>query len=150
MWSYDASLSTDKDKIRFLTGLNDTSNQRVSDEEIAGALSIADSNIYEAGAIIASSLSGKYASSQNIKIDGFSIDYSERASHFRDLAASLRNQAKLAGGFFGSAFVGGISISEMDSVKEDDDRNPSRFSMDLDSYPGTSVAETTTETEDGQ
>lgn len=140
-WSYDSSLSANKDKVRFLTGLTDTTNQRVSDEEIAGVLSLSNNNVYLAAATIADSLAGKYSSSQTIKIDGLSVDYSKRAEHFRNLAIQLRRTAKTSSGFLGTPFVGGISLSEMDSVREDSDRNPSRFSMDMDSYPGTETLE---------
>lgn len=135
-WSYSTDLSTDKDKVRFLTGLNDTTNQRVTDEEIAGMLSLAADNVYEAGAMIADSLAGKYASSQSLKIDGFSTDYSDKADQYRELAKRLRATGKTAPGSLGTPFVGGISISEMDSVREDSDRNPSRFEMDTHTYPG--------------
>lgn len=136
-WSYNPSLATDKDKVRFMTGLTDENNQRVSDEEIAGILAMANDNVYEAAAMVADSLAGQYSSSQSLKIDGFSIDYSERATHFRDLAKRIRIAKLTAPGALGAPFVGGVSISEMESVREDTDRVPSRFRMGMHDAPGT-------------
>ena len=140
-WSYDETLSTDKDKVRRLTGLTDTNNQRVSDEEISGVLTLTSNDVYETAALIADSLSGAYASRQDLKIDGFSVGSGNESKKWSDLAARIRRAGSLAQGGLGTPFVGGISLSEMDSVREDTDRNPSRFEVGMHNAPGTEPIE---------
>lgn len=140
-WTYDTSLSLNRDKVRFLTGLTDTTKQIVSDEEIAGILSLKGNNVYEAAATIADSLAAKYSSTSTLKIDGFSINGGEKSDYYRQLADQLRKQGNRSGGKFSSAFVGGVSIPEMDSVRDDSDRVPSRFEIGMDENPSVSVVE---------
>lgn len=120
-WSYDDTLATDKDKVRFFIGDIDTNDKLISDEGIEAMIE-AFGNLYDAAAAIADSIAGQFARSSSLSIDGFSIRSSERANEFRALAASLRRQGQAAAGGLGAPFVGGVSRSEMESVNADTDR----------------------------
>lgn len=139
-FSYDASLSTDADKVRFHLGQTDSASSIIGDEEIRAVLAD-ETNIYLAAAVIADAIAGRYSLNQNIRIDSFSVDFQGRAEAFRSLAVRLRAQAKTASGGLGSPFVGGVSISEMNSVRDDPDRNPSRFEMETTTFPGNEVSQ---------
>lgn len=127
-WKFDTSLITAKDKIRHLVGDVNDKDRLIEDETIQAVLTDNGSDLRISAAVIAESIAAQFSRRQNLRIDGFSIDWGERAKAYRDLAASLRNSATLdvAGGL-GLPVYGGVSISGMRSVDTDTDRNPSIF-----------------------
>lgn len=144
-WTYSTSLATDKDRVRLYIGDTDTSNQLFSDEEIEALLTVNDDDVFETSAQLAESLAAKYARYNTLKIDSFSINYKERADQYSELAKRLRASAGSVAGAYASPVVTGISISEMDSVREDTDRNPSRFEIGKHTYPGNDTIQKTEE-----
>src|SRR5689334_18389528 len=112
-WSYDSSLSADKDKVRWLCGDTDTNDQLVQDEEIAFALSDAGNDLRRAAATVCEAIALRFANSLTLdKAPGsVSWDAAERAELFRKRAEDLRQQATTLGAGAG-IFGGGISISD--------------------------------------
>lgn len=139
-FSYDPNLGDDVSKVRFLIG-DTTEPAKFSDEAITTWLALNGGNVYLTAALLADSLAATYASRQNLKIDGFSVDYGARADQYRRLAITLRNTAAGGAGALGAPFVGGVSIAAMDAVESDTDRNPSRQTIGGDSFPGTDPAD---------
>jgi hypothetical protein len=113
--SYDPSLATDKDVVRFL--IQDTgadSEWFAQDEEINYMISKWKplyGTLEFVAAAIADSLAARYAREVSYSADGVSINLGAVAQQFRELAASLREQHKssLVGGF---PDVGGVSPYE--------------------------------------
>jgi hypothetical protein len=106
-WSYSPSLSVDKDKVRFLIGDVDSTNQVVQDEEILWALTV-EKNVWMAAAAIADALAAKFqnANVESLRAGELEIVY-KRINDLQSLSKSLRTRGMLhmlpsAGGVFGS------------------------------------------------
>lgn len=127
-WSYDPTLSTDKDKVRLAIGDTDTNNQRFSDEEITATLTNSDS-VLEAAAALAESLAARYATMVSISVDGLSKSNSDLSRNFALLAQRLRARATQEAAGLGNPVIAGVSTSDMLSVDQNVDRVPSQFKM---------------------
>lgn len=136
MWTYDNSLSTARDKVRFLCGDYDPDNKLFDDGEVDGMLSMQNNDVYRAAAGLANSLASKYAGITSISVDGLSISGSDKAAQYRTLAASLLEQGSQAAGGLGAPFVGGVSKGTMDGVDADTDRFPSKFKVSQFDFTG--------------
>lgn len=124
-WTYSNDpANVPRDAVRFLVGDTDTSDQKVTDEEISFALLEANEDVYAGAAICARALSAKYARRVDVEFDGVSHKYSQLSKSYMDLARKLENQSKAMGGnsAIGAPLAGGIRISDMESANEDDDR----------------------------
>jgi len=146
-WTYDGAPGTStaaqrRDSVRFLTGDTDTTDQQVTDEEIAFTLSQSNDQIYSAGAATARAIAAKYSRLVNTSHESLRADYSNRQAHYLQLAQRLDAAQASTGGAL-THKAGGISIDEMESVREDDDRpkpffewgqfeNPPRYQIDGD------------------
>lgn len=131
-WTYSSAPGTStasgrRDAVRMLVGDTDTNDQQIQDEEIAFALDQAGDGVYQAAAIAARAIAGKYARRVDTDFETVSASYSQRQKHYLSLAVKLDRQAILQGGGIGTPVMGGISESEMDSVEDDDDRVESAF-----------------------
>lgn len=126
--TYTDPSASDKDAVRFLIGDTDVTDAALTDEEIAYALA-QNPNIYAAAAICARAIAGKYATEVDTKFESVSVNYSQKAKAYYELAKRLERQAKTQGGL-GIPLAGGISITERDSVNEDSDRIPPSFYTD--------------------
>lgn len=94
-WTYtgDPNVS-DRDKVRFLIGDTDTTDQLLSDEEIAWALDNTDDSIYQASHDLCVSLAAKFARLATSKSVGdLSLSYADRSSAFYALADRILDLA---------------------------------------------------------
>jgi hypothetical protein len=94
-WTYtgDPNVS-DRDKVRFLIGDTDTTDQLLSDEEIAWALDNTDDSIYQAAHDLCVSLAAKFARLATSKSVGdLSLSYSDRSMAFYSLADRILDLA---------------------------------------------------------
>jgi len=114
------------DRVRLLVGDQDENDKLLDDDSYVFALNEAGNNRYRAAAIICRSIAGKFARLVNTDFEGVSSDYSDRQKHYRQLAKDFEQEAKRQGGL-GSPRAGGISIDQMDSVEQDDDRPDPAF-----------------------
>jgi hypothetical protein len=122
--------------VRLLVGDTDTTDQQVSDEEIAFALSQTSDDIYNAGALMCRTIAGKYSRLVDTSIESVSSSYSQRAKQYSELAVRLVKEGKRLGSVgLGVPVAGGMSISEMAGVEDDTDRVPSAFRVDQFSNP---------------
>jgi len=138
-FTYDTSLANDLAKVRLALGDTTTSDPLFSDEEISGALGIYGSPLQTAAAL-ADAQAAKYSRFAAMSIDGASVQYNQRADMFRALATRLRTQAVTAdSGGLGSPFVGGTSKADMDTERQDTDREPNRFEVGQMDFPGTAL-----------
>jgi len=131
-WSYsETNLDTTTaagrlNSVRLLIGDTNTNDQQLQDEEIQFALSQNNDNIYFSAAWSSRVIANKYSRQVDIDLDGqLSAKYSDLARNYLKLAESLEYQGKKSGAKVGVA-AGGISRSEMESVRTNTDRvNPS-------------------------
>lgn len=127
-WTYSNSPGTDtaagrRDAVRALVGDTDTNDQQITDEVIAFFLSQSSDDVYSAAALSARSIAGLYARQVDADFEGVSSKYSQLRDNYYELATRLDRQAKKYGAVgLGVPVAGGISISEIDSVEENDDR----------------------------
>lgn len=136
-WTYDPALSADKDKVRFLIGDTDTTNQLVADEAIATMLDMYD-DTFSTAAALCDGLATKFARLPTITISGITIRGTERAEQFRITAASLRRQSvQGAPGALGVPSVTGTSVSDIQGNQQDTDRVPDKFEVGNMDFPGT-------------
>lgn len=133
-WSYDTSLATAKDQVRFQIGDTDTNSQLVSDEEIDATLTAQGDSVVRSSIAIAEALAAKFARLASTSIEGLSVDFRSVAENYRMLASRLRADASASAALAPRAFVGGISKSTMDGVDADTDRNPSRIKVGFTDY----------------
>lgn len=125
-------MAIDTDTVRLLIGDTDASDQILTDDQI-DAISALYGDTYQAAAGAADAIAARYARRISMSVDGASVNYSDLSRQYRDLATRLRVQGTAQGV---TPFVAGISISEMDSVDTDPDRNPSRFKVGMSDFPG--------------
>ncbi len=133
-WTYDTSLSTNKDKVRFFAGdTNPSAAITVTDEEIGGVLSLGG-GVRSAAAMVCENLALQYAQrGQRLTDDiGQSVDYGKLAEQFTDRARVLRSQAS-----FGAVpFAGGISVAQKQATSANADRVVPAFSVSTHEAPG--------------
>lgn len=97
-WTYSGNPSASNlDKVRFLCGDTDTTNQQVSNEEITFLLTEWNSNAYiaasEACVAIAGKLAAKADMSRSVGDLSISTQYGAQAKTFLERADRLREQA---------------------------------------------------------
>lgn len=140
-WTYGGApgtttAATRRDAVRLLVGDTDTTDQQITDEEIAFGLSQASDDIYNASALLCRALAGKYARLVDTSVESVSSSYSQRAKQYAELAVRLTKEGKKLGSVgMGVPVAGGMSISEMEGVESDTDRVPSAFRVEQFSNP---------------
>lgn len=100
-WTYSNNpAGSDRDKVRFLIGDTDTTNQLVTDEEINWMLSEANNAPYMAAANLCASLATKFAAksdySRSVGDLSISTQYGAAADRYAKLGATLSAQAAAA------------------------------------------------------
>ena len=139
--TYNSSLSTDKDRVRWLIG--DTSNADATefskDEEIQWALT-QEANIYMAAASVAMAIYRKSREGgvQELKVGETRIRY-DRAMEFRALAEDLRAR----GSPYKNPTAGGVEKSDTESMEEDTSLIQPSFGVGMLDNPGATSSSTT-------
>ncbi len=113
-FSYDNTLASDSDKVRFYIFDTDSASYKIEDEEITATLTDYPNPI-QAAIVICETLAAKYATSANTKVGDVSVGDIGKA--YRDQAQTLR--ARLARG--AGVYAGGMSESEKDADALDTD-----------------------------
>ena len=142
-WTYSGDpADSARDAVRFLLGDTDTTNQRVTDEEIAYALTQTANDTYGAAAYCARALVGKYANMVDTDFESVGVKYSQLRENYSALAIRLDAQAKRYGSKgLGVPAAGGISVSAMDAADELSDRVQPKFKRDQFAWPGRDVSD---------
>ena len=128
-WTYDGDPGgSNLSEIRFWAQLTNSSDERLSDEEIAFLRTKENSN-REAAAACCEVLATKYSAEADIKAGAsgeLSIKMSQLSKQFSEMAIKLREEsAKLAGPYAAS-----ISIAEKEAQEDRDDRVKPAFARD--------------------
>ncbi len=138
-WSYDPALPADSDKVRFYVGDTDITNQLVQDEGVTAMLTLYG-DVLAAAAAVADGLASFYGRKPTITIAGISYKGVDRADYYTKLAARLRRiSADAEPGAMGMPFVGGVSIAAEQVQFNNTDRNPNRFVVGQNDFPGTTT-----------
>jgi len=116
-WSYDDTLPTDRDKLRFRIGDIDTEEQLLSNETLDTLLSIRPSVVLAAIDAVEGILA-KFAREIDRQALGLGGPRSQKTMHYRQLLNDLRSEA--AQGSTGVYFGGG-SISGKEAFRNDSD-----------------------------
>ena len=123
-WTYDPSMATAKDRVRFRLGDTIEADPLLQDEEIAYL--IADGGSVGSVTIAcADALAARFARmAQSVTDDiGQSVNYGDRAKQFATLATRLRTSGARAG----VPFAGGISQGNKAAISGDTDRVAPHF-----------------------
>jgi hypothetical protein len=120
-WTYSGNPSSSaRDAIRFEVGDTDTTDQLLSDEEIAYVIAIYGGS-YEGASNAAMAIAAKFARLMSRSIGGLSADFAAKYQHYTELAENLMKKAKM---FPPSPYGSGWSRSQKETVSGDDDREP--------------------------
>lgn len=139
-WSYSGDpASSDTDAVRFLVGDTDTNDQLVENEEIDYALS-QSTTVYGAAALTCRAIAALFSRDVDTSLSGGEYSESQRAEHYRNLAErfdSMSQNAPLRSGASAPVpFVGGVRRTEMETVREDDNRVRPEFRRGMFDYHG--------------
>lgn len=139
-WTYTGNPSdSTKDSVRFLIGDTDTTEQLVTDEEIAFSLLQTDDDIYKASIVIARSIVAKFARLVDTSIDSVRVANSQKVKQYTDLIAQLNLMADSISNSLAGPEITGISQSEMDTVKDNTDRYVPNFEEGIFNNPKNST-----------
>lgn len=130
-WTYSGSPGTDlKDRVRFLVGDTDITNQLISDEEILWALSDRANNYYGAAATCCRVLGSRANDANKVTVGDVTEEGASGGANksWADLADIYDRQA-VAVGSCPAPFLGGASITRKDSNAADTDRTRPRFTF---------------------
>lgn len=118
-WTYsgDPTVSI-KDEVRFLVGDTDESDPQLQDAEIAYAVTTYGS-AFRAAIYCCRALMGKYGRLVSKSVGDLRISYSDRFTHYKEMAAQLAADA------FGSdaqVYAGGQTVTDKQTVESNTDR----------------------------
>ena len=102
-WTYDPTLATDLDKVRFNVGDTDTNVQQISDEEIT-ALLASEGSVINASIRILGNFISKYSLRANETVGRISVQYSGIVDNLRKSLDNLSAQNA-------SIYCGGLTKS---------------------------------------
>ncbi|MCC8946008.1 hypothetical protein H8A97_13085 [Bradyrhizobium sp. Arg62] len=135
-------MAIDLDTVRALVGdVDDGNSTLLLDDDTIELITAGFSSNYLAAAAVADAIAAKFSRSVTFSVEGLTIQNSQKAKAYLEMAQRLRSQATLndAGGI-GTPSISGTSTSHMDAIDNDIDRDPSRFKVGMSDYPGTSLA----------
>lgn len=118
-WSYSGNpASSTLDKVRFLIGDTDSTDQQLSNEEINAALADTADSPYAAAVICIEALVSRYSRLVTKSIGDLSISYGDKAKNYRGLLGDLRRRATLQ---LCTPYAGGISVADKEIDEADSD-----------------------------
>ena len=138
-WTYGGDPSANsRDYVRFLVGDTDTTDQQVSDEEIAAILAV-QTNSTLAAARICDAIAATYArQASTSNTEGLSVVASVRMKHYLDLAKRIREQSadesKTYKTVQAKIAVGGRTYDQKDGLDDDSDLIQPNFRFGQDDY----------------
>ena len=133
-WTYNASVSTDRDKIRLLIGDTDTNDQLLSDEEIDFVIT-QQPNVYYSAAQCCETIAGKFGRDVSTTLEGMSIAKRQRFENYLNMANNLRVMAMRA--LPSQPFAASIDTEQRKaySYKENDNLVQPNFEIEMHDNP---------------
>lgn len=115
-WSYDPSLSTDKDKVRFEIQDTETSDQLFADEEINALLAAGGGTPYKAVSLeLARKLLMRYTRFVDTSVGRVDESASQRYQALKDLVDRLEAEQLLVAPLFGGTENAKNTVADADS-----------------------------------
>jgi len=135
-FTYQPTLATDRDWIRFRMGDTSSGAQRLSDEEIDGILSDFGGNKYRAAIACSHAIGAIFGTEVDKTVGRFQIKASQKASYYSEklpmlLEAEMGTQAV--------PYAGGISEADKLEREQDSDRVKPSFTIGMDDFPENSL-----------
>lgn len=116
-WTYDGNpAAVPRDAVRFLCGDTDTTDQLVTDEEIAWLLT-ENPNVYSAAAEACRAIAAKFSRYADKTVGEISESWSQKSEAYDARADDLDAKAAV----LARPSFGGLSISEKESLDQDTD-----------------------------
>ena len=132
-WTYDGDpTANDRDEVRFLCGDTDTTDQLVTDEEIAYAIADAGNNKL-AAALVCEAIAASFARDVDVVNGPAQERASQRFAHFTAKAKTLRRR----GGSLVKPRFGGQSIADKRTLAADSDVPQPYFRRGMSDADGT-------------
>jgi hypothetical protein len=129
-WTYSGDpASSDLDQTRFLIGDTDTTDQLVNNEEVNWALS--QFSVFVAAAELCDAIAAKFSRKVDKAVGDLKISFSKMSEQYAKKGKQLRNRGSFVGV---SAYVGGISVSEKESVESNTDRVSPSFTRGMNDH----------------
>lgn len=118
-WSYSGNpAASTLDKVRFLIGDTDTTDQQFSNEEINAILADNGDEPYATAIVLIEGLIARYSRYISKSVGDLSISYGDRVKQYQSLLAGLRRRATLQ---LCKPYAGGISIADKQIDQADSD-----------------------------
>ena len=124
-WSFDASLSTDLDKVRLYTGDTNTNSQLLANETIQSFLTAGDS-VINASIKCCRFIIAKLARDYDRSNVGMSASRSQQIQHYRDLIVELTTMS----GSTAACSFGGLSYDDAEDIENDTDYKAPLFTRE--------------------
>lgn len=126
-WTYSGDPSSSaRDAIRFLIGDTDTTDQLISDEEIAwvnteaSGTATATTALYDAAARCCLTVASKLARQSDKSVGDLSVSLSQRSAAYKAMALEMKGLATRSGSV-PVPYAGGITISDKEIDQENSD-----------------------------
>lgn len=142
-WSFNASLSTDKDWVRFLIGDTDTNAELVADETIEAILT-AEMNVYMAGAEICEYLARGITKGGTIK--DRKVGETKIAYRTTEDLLMLSHKLRMRGSAYMRPSAGGVYTSDKDDYDTDTSLDKPEIAKGMTNNPRSGSAESLTNT----
>jgi len=117
--------NSNRDAVRFLIQDTDQADYFLEDAELDWLIS-EESTVKAAASRAAKAIATQFARLADTDIESVSVKYSQKQRQYLQMATRLEIEAASGSGV-ASPDVNGVSISDMESVREDDDRPNDRF-----------------------
>jgi len=132
-WSFNESLSTDRDKVRLKIGDTDTNDQILANETIDAILTEHSSDVMLATISCVRAIIAKYSRKLNRSAAGMSADMTVFVAHYQQLLSDLIKQNR---GNSGARYKSAFSDSRKETIESDDDYVQPFAAVGRDDYPG--------------
>ena len=124
-WSYSGNPgSSPKDTVRFLIGDTENCDQLLQDGEIVWVLGQYNNAPINAAVRCCETIISKFSRLADESVGQVRISFSQKAKGYRDMLRDLRNRLATESMV---PYAGGVSISDMQTVRSNNDRVPPDF-----------------------
>jgi hypothetical protein len=130
MWTYDPTLPTPKDQVRFLMGDTIAEDPQMQDEEIDALLTATGGAVGTAAVVGVRSLAAKYSRQADYWVGDLKLLASQRAQAYLRLGGQLAEMGEsllTISRVHQIPFAGGISVSQKELLALDADWPPTSF-----------------------
>ena len=132
-WSFDESLSTNRDKVRLKIGDTNTNDQILANETIDALLTEHSSDVMLTTISCVRAIIAKFSRELSRGAIGMSADMTVFVAHYQDLLSDLIKQNR---GNSGVRYKSAFSDSRKETIENDDDYVRPFAAVGRDDYPG--------------